>query len=116
MEVVLALIWRCAILSHRSIKKGSFKPSVMFQGVNLRPRMEPPVPATEVGYLVWPSMVMVEKEQEIELYELVKKMREGVKEFIEKRARKFKEGGGFEAVMEFLKERSLRRVRRREYL
>ncbi|KAI9076286.1 hypothetical protein K1719_041781 [Acacia pycnantha] len=35
VEVVLAFIWRCAMLSHR-YETGSFKPSVLFQGVNLR--------------------------------------------------------------------------------
>ncbi|XP_054796112.1 tabersonine-19-hydroxy-O-acetyltransferase-like [Prosopis cineraria] len=104
VEVVLALIWRCAVLSHSS-KTGLFKRSAMFQGVNLRPRMEPPVPATVIGNLVLPFVVMVEEEKEMELHEVVKKMRKGMKEFIEKKARKFKEGDGVEAVMEFLKER-----------
>ncbi|XP_028754300.1 vinorine synthase-like [Neltuma alba] len=113
VEVVLALIWRCAMLSHRP-KTGSFKPSALFQGVNLRPRTEPPVPATAIGNLVWPFMVMVEEEKETELHELVKKMREGMKEFIEKKASKFKEGGGFETVMEFLKERGEMLKRKKE--
>ncbi|XP_028754299.1 BAHD acyltransferase BIA1-like [Neltuma alba] len=104
VEVVLALVWRCAMLASRSIT-GSFKPSALFQAVNLRPRMEPPVPGTAIGNFVWPFAVTVEEEKEMELHEVVKKMREGMTEFIEKKASKFKEGGGFEAVMEFLEER-----------
>ncbi|XP_054810305.1 stemmadenine O-acetyltransferase-like [Prosopis cineraria] len=104
VEVVLALIWRCAMSASRS-KTGSFKPSALFQAVNLRPRMEPPVPGTAIGNFVWPFAVTVEEEKELDLHALVKKMREGIKDFIEKKAIKFKEGGGFEAVMEFLKER-----------
>ncbi|KAI9076280.1 hypothetical protein K1719_041775 [Acacia pycnantha] len=104
VEVVLALIWRCAMLASCS-KTASFKQSALFQAVNLRPRMEPPVPGTTMGNFVWPFAVTVEEEEEMELHELVKKMRQGKKEFIEKKARKFNEGGGFEAVMEFMKDR-----------
>ncbi|KAK4260267.1 hypothetical protein QN277_003409 [Acacia crassicarpa] len=104
VEVVLALIWRCAMLASSS-KTASFKRSALFQAVNLRPRMEPPVPGTAIGNFVWPFAVTVEEEKEMELHELVKKMRKGMKEFIEKKARKFNEGGGFETVMELMKER-----------
>lgn len=102
VEVVLALIWRCAVKSTR-FKTGSFKPSALLQGVNLRPRMDPPVPATAIGNLVWPFTAKIEKEEEGEskLEELVRKMREGMNEFMEKKAKRFSSEG----VMEFLKER-----------
>ncbi|KAI4315147.1 hypothetical protein L6164_027989 [Bauhinia variegata] len=103
VEVVLALIWRCAISSSRS-KTGSFKPSALFQAVNLRPRMDPPVPDSALGNFVWPFAVMAEEEGDLELQELVKKMRKSMKEFLEKKVNKFK-GDGFGAVMEALKER-----------
>ncbi|KAK7328230.1 hypothetical protein VNO77_22332 [Canavalia gladiata] len=105
VEVVLALIWKCALGASRS-KTGSFKRSVLFQAVNLRPRMEPVVPDTAVGNFVWPFMVTVEKESDVELEVMVRRMREGMREFVEKKAKKLKKEGAFGVVMESLKERA----------
>ncbi|XP_061337169.1 stemmadenine O-acetyltransferase-like [Gastrolobium bilobum] len=104
VEVVLALIWKCA-LSASSSKTTSFKPSALFQAVNLRPRMDPPVPDTAVGNFVWPFAVTVEEDSHVELHELVKRMRKGMREFLDRKAEKFKEEGAFGVVMETLKER-----------
>ncbi|KAF7810007.1 vinorine synthase-like [Senna tora] len=104
VEVVLALIWRCAMCATRA-KTGSFKPSALFQAVNLRSRMEPPAPETTIGNFVWPFAVTAEKEEELELHCAVRRMREGMKEFVEMGAKGLREGGGFEAVMGFLKKR-----------
>ncbi|KAJ1434980.1 Transferase [Sesbania bispinosa] len=102
VEVVVALIWRCALLA----KTASFKPSVLFQAVNLRPRMEPAVPETAVGNFVWPFAVTVEEESHVELHELVRRMRKSMREFVENKVEKFKEGGAFGVVMESLNERA----------
>ena len=104
VEVVLALIWRSALLASKA-KTASFKPSALFQAVNLRPRMVPAVPDTAVGNFVWPFTVTVEEESEVELHVLVKKMRNAMREFLETKAERFKEEGGFGVVMEALKER-----------
>lgn len=77
----------------------------MFQAVNLRPRMEPTIPETAVGNFVWPFAVTVEEESHAALHEMVKRMRKGIMDFIEKKAERFKEEGGFKVVMESLKER-----------
>lgn len=106
VEVVLALIWRYALLASRSKTASSFfKPSALFQAVNLRPRMVPAVPDTAFGNFVWPFAVKVEKERDVELHELVRKMRKSRREFLETKVEKFKEEGAFGVVMEGLKER-----------
>ncbi|KAG6687776.1 hypothetical protein I3842_11G089500 [Carya illinoinensis] len=48
VEVVLALLWKSAVSVVKS-KTGTFKPTALFQAVNLRPRMEPPLPETAFG-------------------------------------------------------------------
>ncbi|KAF7810009.1 vinorine synthase-like [Senna tora] len=105
VEVVLALIWRCAT-SARTSKTGSFMPSAMFRALNLRPRMEPPVPSTAIGNFMWPLAVTVEEESESNLHVMVKKMRKRMKEFVEKEKKKLEEEGGlFEMAMEYMREK-----------
>ncbi|KAF7810013.1 vinorine synthase-like [Senna tora] len=103
VEVVLALIWRSAV-SAWSTKTGSFRPSAMFLAVNLRPRMEPPVPRTAMGNFLWPLAVTVEKESELNLHVMVRKMRERMKEFVEKKAKRLKDEGGYGMAMEYIRE------------
>ncbi|XP_027338077.1 BAHD acyltransferase BIA1-like [Abrus precatorius] len=104
VEVVLALIWKCALLASRS-KTTSFKHSILFQAVNLRPRMEPPVPDTAVGNFIWAFAVTVEKGSDMELHVMVSRMRDNMNEFMKTKAEKFKEEGAFGVVMESMKER-----------
>ncbi|RDX79666.1 Vinorine synthase, partial [Mucuna pruriens] len=103
VEVVLALIWKCALAASRS-KTVSFKRSVMFQAVNLRPRMEPAVSDAAVGNILWMLAVTVEEERHVELHALVRRIREGMREFVETKVEKFKEDGAFGVLMESLKE------------
>jgi len=106
VEVVLALIWKCALSAFSRSKTTSFKQrSILFQAVNLRPRMDPTIPETAVGNFVWPFAVTVEEESHVALHEMVKRMRKGIIDFIEKKAERFKDEGGFKVVMESLKER-----------
>ncbi|CAK8530244.1 unnamed protein product [Lathyrus sativus] len=104
VEILLALIWKCALSASRS-KTPSFNRSILYQAVNLRPRIDPAVPETAVGNFVWPFAVTVEEECHVALHEMVKRMRNGMKEFIEKKAKTFKEEGGFKLVMESFKDR-----------
>ncbi|CAJ1963581.1 unnamed protein product [Sphenostylis stenocarpa] len=104
VEVVLALIWKCALSASRS-KTASFKSSVLFQAVNLRPRMEPAVADGALGNFVWPFVVTVEEEAHLDLHVMVKRMRESMRVFVETKAKRFKEDGAFGVVMESLKER-----------
>ncbi|KAL2342152.1 hypothetical protein Fmac_010092 [Flemingia macrophylla] len=98
VEAVLSLIWRCAL----SASEAPFKRSVMFQAVNLRPRME--AGAVDIGNMVWPLAVTAEEGQ-VEVHVLARRMRESMREFVETKAERLKEGGGYAVVMESLKER-----------
>lgn len=106
VEVVLALIWRCALSEPSRSKTASLKPSALFQAVNLRPRMDPPIPDTAVGNFVWPVAVTVEEVSHVALHEMVKRMRIAMREFLDSKANRFKEEGGFGVVMESVKERA----------
>jgi hypothetical protein len=105
VEVVLAKLWKCAAAVVKS-KNGSFKPTALFQAVNLRGRMDPPLPDTVFGNFVWPFALIVEEESEMELHHLVQKMRETKIDFLNNKANKFRGEGGFAALMEALKERA----------
>ncbi|XP_044503415.1 tabersonine-19-hydroxy-O-acetyltransferase-like [Mangifera indica] len=106
VEVVLALIWKCAMAANRS-KSGSTRPSALFQAVNLRKRMTPPVPESAFGNFVWPFMVIAEEDNKdnLELHELVIEMRRAFNSFCHEKADKFKGEEGHLAILGALKER-----------
>ncbi|KAL4602162.1 hypothetical protein ACB092_10G033600 [Castanea dentata] len=95
VELVLAKLWKCAAA-----------PTVLFQGMNLRGRMDPPLPDTVFGNFVWPFAVIVEEESDLEVHKLVQSMREAKNDFLNKKANKFRGEGGFSALMDALKERA----------
>lgn len=104
VEIILTLIWKCSIsASHSKIQ--SFNRLILYQDVNLRPHRDPVVPETIVGNFVWSFAVTVEEECHMALHEMVKRMSNGMKEFIEKEAKTFKEECGFKVVMESFKDR-----------
>ncbi|XP_045817811.1 BAHD acyltransferase BIA1-like isoform X1 [Trifolium pratense] len=108
VEVVLALIWKCALSASIAVsgcKTTSFRRSILFQAIDIRTRMNPAVPETAVGNLAWPFWVTVEEESHVAIDEMVKRMRKGKMDFIENKAERFKGEGGFKVVMENLKER-----------
>ncbi|XP_062011944.1 BAHD acyltransferase At5g47980-like [Rosa rugosa] len=82
VEVVSALIWKCATEASRS-NLGSVRPSVWCQVVNMRKRSGQPLTENSLGNFVWyfASMTM---ESEIDLQSLVAKFRKGIEEFKEK--------------------------------
>ncbi|EXB82426.1 Vinorine synthase [Morus notabilis] len=89
VEVVMAQIFKCAIAASRSVT-GSFKTSVLFHSVNLRPRTDPPLPENSVGNLIWFVPVVIE-ESEMDLRTMVHKMKRLVNEFCNEKAKKFKD-------------------------
>ena len=102
--MVLALLWKCAVAVVKS-KIGSFKPTALFQAVNLRSRMDPPLLDTMFENFVWLFAVIVEEEKDMEIHQLVQDMRKTKNDFFNNKANKFKGEGGFSALMEALKER-----------
>ena len=102
VEIVLALIFKCAMAASMS-NSGRSVTSVLSQVVNLRKRMVPPLPENSIGNLIW-SFQVFSKDSEIELHELVAKMRKGLIEFCNEKANNFKGDEGFHMVSELLKE------------
>lgn len=105
VEVVLAHMWKCAVNVVKS-KTGSFKPTALFQAVNLRTRMDPPLADTVFGNFVWPFAVIVEEESDMEVHQLVQDMRRIKNDFLDNKPNKFKGEEGLSALMEALKERA----------
>ncbi|KAJ7946364.1 vinorine synthase-like [Quillaja saponaria] len=87
VDVVLALIWR-STLSSLSGSSGKFKPAIFMQAANLRTRTDPPLPETSIGNLVILFPLVVEKETDIELHELVNKLLDA-KAWVNKLKKKF---------------------------
>ena len=103
VEIVLALILKCAMAASKSISS-RLRPLLLSQAVDLRKRMVPPLPENSIGNLIWQFLVF-SKDSELELHDLVAKMREGLIEFCNEKANKFKGDEGFQMVCESLKER-----------
>ncbi|XP_015894440.3 stemmadenine O-acetyltransferase [Ziziphus jujuba] len=101
VEIVMALILKGAMSASRSIT-GSVKPSVLFQAVDLRRRMNKPLPKNSIGNLFWLAPVVIK--DEMDLKTMVYKMKEAVNEFSLK-ASKFNGEEGFSVISEFFKGR-----------
>ncbi|XWS49227.1 hypothetical protein CRYUN_Cryun13aG0145800 [Craigia yunnanensis] len=104
VEVVLALLWKCAVATKKQ-KTGSFGPSALFQAVNLRKRLSPPLPENAIGNFIWPFMVLAHEEKDLELHELVIQMRKSFNEFNNTKTNIFRGEGAPLAIMGALKER-----------
>ncbi|XP_027343272.1 vinorine synthase-like [Abrus precatorius] len=94
VEVVTAFIYQRAV----SALGMSFKTTLLRTAVNLRNRMVPPLPDKCVGNMVW---VMFVEKGETELDGLVRKMKEGLREFCDTCGKKF---GGKEKDLKFINE------------
>ncbi|XVF11001.1 hypothetical protein REPUB_Repub07fG0231700 [Reevesia pubescens] len=104
VEVVLALLWKCAVATKKQ-KTGSFGPTALFQAVNLRKRLSPPLPETAIGNFIWPFTVTANEEKDLELQEVVIQMRKSFNEFNNTTANMFKGENAPLAIMGALKER-----------
>ncbi|XP_057512828.1 stemmadenine O-acetyltransferase-like [Actinidia eriantha] len=79
-EAVTALLWKCIILASRS-RSGSPQPSVLIAGINMRPRLVPPFPHHSFGNVLGQLRVVVEEqEREIDLSNLLCRIRKGIEE------------------------------------
>ncbi|KAJ7964786.1 vinorine synthase-like [Quillaja saponaria] len=96
------------VLSNKKLasrRKGTFRPSIFIQTVNLRPRMDPPLPQNAMGNLAWLfPLVIIENEKDLEFVELVKTLM-ATRLSLENKVKEFKGEGIVEAVKEGLKER-----------
>ncbi|XWS69161.1 hypothetical protein CRYUN_Cryun04dG0156000 [Craigia yunnanensis] len=105
VEAVAALIWKCAMAASTINRGGFTKPSVLFQVVNLRKRMKPPLPQNFIGNLIYGFIAQTTPDCETELEGLVQKLRNGIREFSEKSVRKLQGQGSvvLSAILERLK-------------
>lgn len=94
VEVVIGMVYKRAISA-----LGLANNTSLLVAANLRRRMVPPLPDKSTGNWVWSFPVPRDK-GEVELHDLVSKMREGLAEFCDKNVKNF---GDFSFVCEFLK-------------
>ncbi|PON71614.1 Transferase [Trema orientale] len=103
VEVVTALVLKCAINASRSTSKLN-NHYVLFQLVDIRKRVEPPFPENSIGNLVGSSVVQVDyNEQKLELHSLVAILRKETEEFSENEAQRLGGDGAAEVVSEWTK-------------
>ncbi|KAB2614599.1 BAHD acyltransferase [Pyrus ussuriensis x Pyrus communis] len=105
-HLVLAIILKCSIAASRQCKpESSIKPTVLSQMVSFRKRIVPEKSENVMGNWFWPIQVLF-KENEIELHDLASKMRQGLTEFRNEKASRFKGEDGFLVISECLRERN----------
>ncbi|KAK1575595.1 hypothetical protein Q3G72_006770 [Acer saccharum] len=100
-ESVMALIWKCALNAARS-NSGVSRPSILTRAVNIRRKIEPPLPDNSVGNLV--GFYTAEKdESETELNGLVREIRDKLKVFDKNYVKMLQQEDAFEAMTEYWK-------------
>ncbi|XP_060675439.1 BAHD acyltransferase At5g47980 isoform X3 [Ziziphus jujuba] len=102
-EAILPLIWRCAISASR-LNKGVSMHYVMHQLVNIRNRVEPPLPQNSIGNFVQYFSVQAE-DGKTELQDLVALLRKGINEFGENEAKRLSGEDAFGEIIRSSKER-----------
>ncbi|KAF8043693.1 hypothetical protein BT93_A1873 [Corymbia citriodora subsp. variegata] len=100
VELVLALILRCAFKASRSIT-GSSRPSLLQYMVNLRDRMSPALQEIDVGNFAWAVNISF-RGSETTLQELVSNMRKEMIGFLDSEARGFRGDEGFSKVCKWI--------------
>ncbi|XP_065859043.1 stemmadenine O-acetyltransferase-like [Euphorbia lathyris] len=106
VELVSALIWKCAVDASRTKSAGSkTKTSTSFltQTVNLRAKMDPPLPESAAGNLLWLAMAQ-EPNEGAEIGEFVCQVQKGLEKFDSEYVRKIQGEDGFLVLSETLKQ------------
>ncbi|KAI8017944.1 Vinorine synthase [Camellia lanceoleosa] len=86
VEVITALVWKCAVAASRSRFEGSPRPYALMGGVNLRSRLVPPMPKYSFGNIVgmlWAKLDNDDHDYESQatnLANLVSQLRKGSQE------------------------------------
>ncbi|KAM7503184.1 hypothetical protein LguiB_002088 [Lonicera macranthoides] len=76
-EVLVALLYKCAMTAAKSSSSGSSSPSVLFCAVNMRSKMVPPLPKTTLGNFVLPLSVPTTTENGSNLNSLIDQIKKG---------------------------------------
>ncbi|KAL7193590.1 hypothetical protein ACSBR2_025234 [Camellia fascicularis] len=86
VEVITALVWKCAVAASRSRFGGSPRPYALMGGVNIRSRLVPPMPKYSFGNIVGMLWAMLDNDdhdyesQATNLADLVSQLRKGSQE------------------------------------
>lgn len=105
-EAVTALIWRCTVAAaarSNSLENPPPKLSVLYQTVDIRKRVVPPLSDDSIGNLVGYFAAQTD-ESELELQGLVAQLRKGVKELSHNCAERLKGCHGSRVIIESFKE------------
>lgn len=76
-ELVTALLYRCALVANATSNFGAYPKSVLFQAVNMRPLIAPPLPKTSVGNLIIFSDIPTSTINETKLSSLLGRIKMG---------------------------------------
>ncbi|KAL8108304.1 acyltransferase-like [Apium graveolens] len=79
-ELVTALLYRCALAAAATSNSGAYPLSVLFQAINMRRLIDPPLPKTSVGNLMSPTHISANTMNETELHSLIGQMRKEKKQ------------------------------------
>ncbi|KAJ7957628.1 Transferase [Quillaja saponaria] len=83
VEAVMAFIWKCSMRASNLSNSNSPKRYVLFQTVNMRKRVVPPLPQNSFGNLIAPLCIQCTDESRTELKDLVAETRKRIGEFRE---------------------------------
>ncbi|XP_059636009.1 acyltransferase Pun1-like [Cornus florida] len=106
-EVVTALLYKCAMAAAASIANSpnsTFKPSILSQSTNMRPKMVPPLAENSTGNFVWYFTISVTDGKDANLHGLVTQLRENRTQFYNKYAKNVTVNDWLLVVPEFFKE------------
>ncbi|XP_059636008.1 acyltransferase Pun1-like [Cornus florida] len=81
VEVVTALLYKCAMAASKANSPSTSRPSILSQVANMRPKMVPPLPENSVGNFAWHFDISVTDEEEVNLHGLVGQLRESRTKF-----------------------------------
>lgn len=106
VEIVSALIWKYAVEASRAKSSGSSKnQSFLTQTVNLRGRMDPPLPENTAGNLLWLAITPAPSDsREMKMHELVYQIRNAFKKFDRDSVKKMQGANGFLELGKTLKQ------------
>ncbi|XP_004152282.1 BAHD acyltransferase BIA1 [Cucumis sativus] len=110
VEVLSGFIWKCA-LEAASTKLGlSQIPSILTHAVNLRKRMEPPLPEFSVGNIFWNVVAhyLADKKTQVELSELVSLIRQSFVDINGNYIKRIVGNEGSEALVKLVWERNMK--------
>ncbi|KAK3414563.1 hypothetical protein EUGRSUZ_H00427 [Eucalyptus grandis] len=104
IEALTGFIWKHAIRASRMLS-GMQPPSAVVQSMNLRHRVEPPLPEQSIGNIAWRAFATYENTRpEVELRDLVESVRKSLAEINVDHVKKIRGDGAFEGISKWLEE------------